>query len=310
MANPNLQMYRSDSPTVEIGIESNPIDFGFCLAGEDTVLPYDILLWNDKGAVLGSEDAKNIYIELIKLYVSQSWTSTGLPNQTYNVSYYPIITDSQEVTVDGGEWTKVSSLIGQPSTTEVYTFNPTTGELIFGDGVNGKIPPIGLTINIQYVPDLDTHGKTIYSEKWVGIRSSGIVSNDIHITTELITKISDDEAEVIHFPYLSAITGVWDNPGKTGTNYYTGGSFDGNSGRIMLGSTCEEPELYAEYDYRIKDDEGAGFTSIGDDIRYGPLTRIPKNNCKRLQLKIDVPSEASTAGGAYIQAYLRVYYSF
>jgi hypothetical protein len=310
MANPNLQMFRSDIPTTEIGIESNPIDFGFCMAGQDTVLPYDILLCNDKGAVLGSEDAKSIYIELIKLYVSQSWTSTGLANQTYNTTYYPIVTDSQEVTVDGDEWTKVSSLIGQPSTAEVYTFNLTTGELIFGDGVNGKIPPFGLTINIVYTPDLDIHGKTIYSEKWVGIRSSGIVSNDIHVTTELATKIDDSEVSIIHFPYLSVVTGAWDNPGKTGTNYYTGGSFDSNLGHIALGTPCTGSNIYVEYDYRIKDDGEVDFTNLGDGDQQGPLTRIPKNNCKRLQMKITVPATANTVGGAYIQAYLRAYYSF
>ncbi|GAG24636.1 unnamed protein product, partial [marine sediment metagenome] len=46
---PNLEMYRSDNPAVEIGTEGNPIDLGLCNAGETTPLPYDILLYNDKG---------------------------------------------------------------------------------------------------------------------------------------------------------------------------------------------------------------------------------------------------------------------
>ncbi len=51
MPSPNLQMFRSDTPTVEVGTEAYPIDFGICYGGVATNLPYDILLYNDKGGV-------------------------------------------------------------------------------------------------------------------------------------------------------------------------------------------------------------------------------------------------------------------
>jgi len=311
MANPNLQMFRSDIPTEEIGIESNPLNFGFCPAGVNTLLPYDIILWNDKGEVLGSEDAKEIYVELLRMTVYESHISSGGSSQTFTVPYIPVVNDDDliEITVDGIKWARVGSLIGQ-NQNEVYTFDCVTGILLFGDNINGKIPPIGLTIGISYTPDKNIFSKTVYSDQWISIRSLGIVENELTVPIELSTKIDDDTIEVIHFPYLSDVVGVWDNVGKTGTNYYTGGSFDSNTGRITLGTSLTTPNPYVEYKYKIKDDNESSFTALGDEEQLGPLYRIPKNNAKKIQLMVSVPSTASSEGGAYIQAYLRFYYNF
>ena len=307
MANPNLQMFRSDTPTVEIGTVGNPIDLGFCLAGVDTILPYDIILWNDKGDVLDSDDAYNIYVELLRLDVSQSWVSTGLDNQTFTLTYIPLVSDLQAVVVDDSEWTRVTNLVGQEQNT-VYTLDYITGVLTFGDNINGKIPPVGTTIAIDYTPDLNTYSKLVYSDQWLSVQSSGVVENVLSVSIELSTKLDNSTVEVIHFPYLESVVGVWDNIGKTGTNYYTGGSFDSHTGRILLGTSLTTPDPYVEYYYRIKDDNEGGYTLLGNGERHGPLYRIPRNNAKRLQVKVSVPSTASTEGGAYIKALLRVLY--
>jgi hypothetical protein len=308
MAEPDLKMYRSDTPTVEVGTEANPLDFGLCNAGETTVLPYDIILWNDKGNVLGSEDAYDIYIELIYLYVTQTYVSTGLPNQTQTMTYIPVVDDDDliEVTVNGTKWTRVASLTGHDQDA-VYTIDAVTGVLLFGDDINGGIPPNGETISITYTPDKDEFGKTVFDYQWIWIKSLGIVYSDISVTVELGTKVDNSNIQIIHYPTLSAVVGVWDNVGKTGTNYYTGGSFDGPTGVITLGTPLTDPNAYVEYSYRICDDND-DWEQLGDDELIGPLTRIPKNNAKKLLMKVTVPATASTLGGVYIRTVLRITY--
>lgn len=310
MAAPNLEMYRSDT-LAEVGTLANPIDFGFCDAGDETSLSYDVLLYNDKGDVLDSDDAKSIEIELLRLYTTNQWTSNGNPSQSYTVSYIPVLSDiEEEVTVDGTEWRRVTTFSGLGPTDEVYKFDYTTGELEFGNGAEGKIPPNGDTIAITYTPDLNTFGKTIYSDQWISVKSSGVMTNEIHITTEESTKIDNNTVEVLHFPIVTTVVGVWDNVSKTGTNYYTGGSFDGSTGRITLGTPLTAATPYTEYKYQIKDDNEATYTPLGAGETHSFDNRIPKNNAKRLQFKADVPSSAGTEGGAYLKAALRIYYSF
>jgi len=312
MANPNLEMYRSDT-LVEVGTLSSPIDFGLCNAGEVTELPYDILLYNDKGEILGSEDAKSISIELLRLILTQNETGDGSPNQQYTLSYIPVITGTEEITIDGDEWRRVTSFSGLGSTDEVYTFDYVTGVVTFGNGVEGKAPPISSSIIINYTPDLNTAGKEIYSNKWISVKSDGVIQSVIHIgntTPELSTKVDDDTVQVLHYPEVTEIVGVWDNVSKTGTNYYSGGSFDADSGVISLGTSLTADDPYVEYKYRIKDDDEGSFTSLGDGVRHSFDNRIPRNNAKRLSLQATVPVSAGTEGGAYLKVVLRVYYSF
>jgi len=314
---PNLEMYRSDT-LVEIGTEGNPIDLGLCNAGETTTLPYDILLYNDKDVALNSDDAKNIRIELIRLYVSQQWNGTGLPNQTHIVSYIPVASDIvEEVIVDDIEWRRVDSFSGLGAEDEVYKFNYTTGVLDFGNGSEGKNPPVGTdNIKITYTPDKNIYGKQIYIDKWVAIKSSGAISNEVHIGTvapEESIKIDNDTVQVLHYPKFiatNAIVGVWDNANKTGTNYFTGGSYDVDSGIIHLGTSMTANIPYTEYKYEIKDDEEADYTLLGDRIKKVCDNPIPQDNAKRLQLKVDVPYNAQTEGGSFLKVLLRGFYIY
>jgi hypothetical protein len=314
MANPNLEMYQSDSPTTEVGTVGNPIDFGYCDAGEDTELSYDILLWNDKGAALGSEDAKSIIVELLKMYLTQSETSDGSASQEFTATYIPVLEDIPvEITVDTVRWLIVSSLSGQSATAKVCTFNYTTGVLTFGDGVNGAIPTLSSDIQIVYTPDLATFGQLVYNEQWLSIKSNGTIQNEVHVgssTPEESTKIDDDSVQVLHYPELTEVVGVWDNASKLGTNYYTSGSYDSSLGIIYLGASLTADTPYVEYKYQIKDDLQTSYSTLGLNESVALTNRIPQNNAKRVQLKITVPSTASTEGGAYIKVVLRVYYTF
>lgn len=72
--------------------------------------------------------------------------SDGSANQAFYASYPPVKT-GQTVKVDGTAWTAVSSLGGGGN---IYTIDHTTGEIDFGNGTNGNIPPNGSTITITY----------------------------------------------------------------------------------------------------------------------------------------------------------------
>jgi len=309
MALPNFKMFRSDT-LAEVGTDINPIDLGLCLAGATTFLPYQILLYNDKDALVGSEDAKELELGLLQMNLIQSWISTGGVGQTFTLAATPLVVDSEEVTVNGIKWRRVDAFAGFGSGDEIYTLDYSTGVLTFGNGVNGKIPPTGNTIQINYVPDQNIYGKTVYENLWFQIKSSGVVQNTISITSELASKLDDSHINVVHFPSVVAVVGVWDNPAKTGTNYYTGGSFVPDTGAIILGTPITGSTPYVEYTYTIKDDSESAMSVIGRDNVHECANRVPKNNAKILFLSVTVPATASTEGGVFIRVRLRVYYSF
>ena len=76
--------------------------------------------------------------------------SDGSPGQEFVVWYPPVVPDSQVVRVDGEVWRPVADLDGSGPDAAVYTVDPKTGELSFGNGVHGRIPPAGQEIHADY----------------------------------------------------------------------------------------------------------------------------------------------------------------
>ena len=82
------------------------------------------------------------------------------------------------VTVNGDRWIAVSSLRDAGPNDPVYTLNPETGSIAFGDGVNGAKPPLGSTVRVSYQYGSGSAGnisKTINDESdltkfWVIVR--------------------------------------------------------------------------------------------------------------------------------------------
>jgi predicted phage baseplate assembly protein len=76
--------------------------------------------------------------------------SNGLPNQTFQISNYPVLANPPSVSgivqVNEGDgsgyttWAEVSDFSGSGSDSKVYTLDHAAGLVTFGDGVNGKIP--------------------------------------------------------------------------------------------------------------------------------------------------------------------------
>lgn len=70
--------------------------------------------------------------------------STGRPNQVFHLANAPVLNDTLRLEVDEGEgfqeWTRVADFFGSKAHEQHYVLNRTSGEVRFGDGVNGAIP--------------------------------------------------------------------------------------------------------------------------------------------------------------------------
>jgi len=91
--------------------------------------------------------------------------STGLPSQERELSYSPVIEPSVVVTINEGSgddiWTAVDSFFSSDSNDKNYTVEMQADDkilIIFGDGVNGKIPVLNSVITVSYVQGGGTGG--------------------------------------------------------------------------------------------------------------------------------------------------------
>lgn len=70
--------------------------------------------------------------------------SNGSPNQVFRLSAAPVLAGSLRLEIDEGEgfepWQSVDDLFGSGPDSHDYVLNRTTGEIRFGDGINGAIP--------------------------------------------------------------------------------------------------------------------------------------------------------------------------
>jgi alpha-N-arabinofuranosidase len=76
--------------------------------------------------------------------------SSGAPRQDFYVYFPPVVPGSATVYVAGQPWAEVASLSEAGPGARVYTLDPATGEISFGDGPHGLVPPKGAKITVSY----------------------------------------------------------------------------------------------------------------------------------------------------------------
>lgn len=76
--------------------------------------------------------------------------SNGKRNQVFSVLYEPFETRDLAVNFNGFTWRRVQDLSNFGPFARVYTVRPQAGEIIFGDGVHGKIPRQGAVGTAAY----------------------------------------------------------------------------------------------------------------------------------------------------------------
>ncbi|MDQ1353548.1 MAG: putative baseplate assembly protein, partial [Acidobacteriota bacterium] len=77
-------------------------------------------------------------------------TGSGLPHQVVKTGIYPVIAGSETVTVDGVAWKFAADFDVSGPGDYHCVLNPSKGEIYFGDGVNGAVPPLNKIITIVY----------------------------------------------------------------------------------------------------------------------------------------------------------------
>lgn len=87
--------------------------------------------------------------------------STGLPDQVFRISTPNVYNDSVEVFVAGERWSPIDYIIDATPTDHRYTVSiDAEGYTVvrFGDGINGLIPPIGLSIGATWRVGVGSEG--------------------------------------------------------------------------------------------------------------------------------------------------------
>lgn len=313
---PDLKLFASTAPSVEVGTVGNPLVFTGVIAGEEFQHPNNPFhLFNDKDGAFESVDARDIQFRILSLELIDELqgASNGAANQIFTVAFSPVLEDDTLypliVKVGGLIYTRVDNFAGFGSTDEIYTFNFATGLLTFGDDITGKIPPTTQNITVTYSPNTVDFGSEVSAQDWFGVQSSGIINNPVTVDLERQTSDTDTTVTVSHTPLVSVV-GVFLNndPNRLGTNFFTGGAFDGVSGEITLGTALPSAieDVLIDYEYEIEDDAETTFSLIGQQITHQFENPIPSNNAKLLNLSITPPFSASPTGILNLRFRIRV----
>ena len=76
--------------------------------------------------------------------------STGRADQHHFVYYPPVVPRSMRLIVNGAPWQPVARLASAARGAHVYRLVASSGEIMFGNGVHGAIPPRGAAIRASY----------------------------------------------------------------------------------------------------------------------------------------------------------------
>lgn len=79
----------------------------------------------------------------------REWTSIGLPHQVFKLSKKPVLNKSIFLEIDGTQWEEVDDLDGSGPGDNHFILDRKNGEIEFGDGLFGRVPPVGSTINVK-----------------------------------------------------------------------------------------------------------------------------------------------------------------
>jgi predicted phage baseplate assembly protein len=130
--------------------------------------------------------------------------SNGMPNQTFQISNYPVLANPPSVTgivqVDEGDgngyttWQEVPDFSGSDSGSKVYTLDHSAGVVTFGDGVHGKIPH-WLSSDASNLETSDTPNIQVTQYQYGGGSTGNVGANTI---TSMIDTV----------PYVASVTNL------------------------------------------------------------------------------------------------------
>ncbi len=98
----------------------------------------------------GTTEFEKHRVGTLDSHTPQAAKSEGTPNFVRWVRYPPLRPGSDTLYVDDQAWERVDDL-SAAGAADVYELDYKTGEIIFGDGTNGNIPPKGSIITLDYI---------------------------------------------------------------------------------------------------------------------------------------------------------------
>jgi predicted phage baseplate assembly protein len=133
----------ADAATTRVGLERKPDDtelFWYRYHIDDVLPPgYEVAPRLEDVLIntVGATNAVTVSDEFLG-------ASDGSPSQIYALANKPVLLDGFILQIDEGDgfnaWTRVDDFAGSKPTDQHFTLKPSTGEIAFGDGEQGKIP--------------------------------------------------------------------------------------------------------------------------------------------------------------------------
>lgn len=104
--------------------------------------------------------------------------STGLPDQVFNLKEVPVLDRTLKLSIAGEEWAEVEDLDGSDPSDKHFVLDNGKGEIKFGDGERGFVPPAGSAIKImEYVSGGGVEGNLKTGCIWNADGFSGLITN-------------------------------------------------------------------------------------------------------------------------------------
>lgn len=145
-----------DVPYWEVGNEQNgPYQFGWRSGSVISVGPHKTPCpsWEVTTCLYAFGGTTAFFDQAVGTFADdrrRASRSTGRPGQIFYLYFPPVVPKTQNVYVAGSRWRPVSDLAKAAPGAHVYHFDPSNGEITFGDGLHGAIPPRGAKVTASY----------------------------------------------------------------------------------------------------------------------------------------------------------------
>lgn len=97
----------------------------------------------------------------------EKWTGNGMPEQAYKLTCFPVLNQTVELLIDGIKWHETDDFDESSPEHNHFILDGRDGEIRFGDGMTGKIPPAGSSIEvIHYKTCLGASGNVTADCNW------------------------------------------------------------------------------------------------------------------------------------------------
>ena len=143
---------RRNANQVALGRTPHPYSVRYWEVGNELYGDWEYAWTHDpvRYALGGTEPHENEPVGRAGSWQDDAARSDGTPDQSFVVRYPPIFPNSFSLTVNGNLWRSTNDLSAHGPRDPVYTVDTVSGEIRFGNGMHGFVPPKGAEIRTSY----------------------------------------------------------------------------------------------------------------------------------------------------------------